>query len=169
MKRNMGNGMTGSHFKHGQPHEAYRSAAVMRRRINEYFDYCDLNKKHYTVPDLALHLGFRTRVLMNYQYGGNYPDFQRVIDYALQRIEAYTVEKLFATKGSTKGIEFLMQNTANYANKSDVSSKQELEITERQRIQQLPDSEVKGRLLHILPKIQSVIEGEVARQKEGSR
>ena len=58
------------------------------------------------------------------------------IDYALQRIEAYVTERLFETKGNTKGTEFLLQNTLGYANKSDVNSKQEVEVTEKQRIKQ---------------------------------
>lgn len=148
--------MTGARFIGGEPHEAYPRASLLRRRVNQYFDYCDDHHKHYTVPGLALALGLRTRVLMNYQYGLEHPDYQRVIDYALQRIEAYTVEKLFETKGSTRGLEFLMQNTQNYANKSE--SKTDLELTEREKVRQLPDSEVKGRLLNILPKIQEAVE-----------
>lgn len=153
-----GNTMTGAHFKYGQPHEAFRSASIMRRRVNDYFDYCDFNKKHYTVPGLALHLGLRTKILMHYQYGDEHPDFQRVIDYALQRIESYTVEHLFETKGSTKGLEFLLQNTADYANKSDTTSKTEIELTEKEKIKQLPDAEVKNRLGKILPIIQSAVD-----------
>lgn len=156
--RRVGNGMTGSHFRGSQPHEAYRTAQIMRKGINEYFADCDANDKPYTLPGLSLHLGLRTRVLLDYQYGDDYPVFQRVIDYALQRIEAYAAEKLFALKGNTKGIEFLMQNTANYATQSKVNSKQELEITEKQRLRQLPDTEIKGKLLHILPKIQEIVE-----------
>ncbi|MDO4371071.1 MAG: PD-(D/E)XK nuclease family protein [Clostridia bacterium] len=40
------------------------------------------------------------------------------------------------------------------ANKSDVNSKQNVEITEKERIKQLPDEEVKSRLLRLVPKIQ---------------
>lgn len=157
-KRDTGNNMTGSHFKGGEPHEAFPRSSLMRRRVNEYFDDRDFKNKPYTVPGLALHLGLRTKVLMNYQYAMEHPDYQRVIDYALQRIEAYTAEKLMTAKGSTRGIEFLMQNNQGYANKSDVSSKTELELTEKEKIKQLPDSEIKGRLRVLTPKIQAVVE-----------
>lgn len=142
----------GRSFKSGLPHEAYKTARRMLLDVNRYFNLCDLHKKNYTVPGLALHLGLKTKMLSNYQ-SDDHPDYQKVVDYALTRIEAYTVEKLFETKGSTKGIEFLMQNTANYANKSDVNSKTEMEISEKQKIQQLPDSEVKQRLAVLGEKI----------------
>ena len=163
-KNNLGNNMSGTHFKGGEPHEAFSSANVMRRKVNEYFDDRDLKHKPYTVPGLALHLGLRTKSLMNYQHAMEFPAFQRVIDYALQRIESYTAEMLLTAKGSTRGIEFLLQNTQNYTTKSDVNSKTELELTERERVRQLPDSEVKGRLLNILPKIQAMTE---QKMKEG--
>lgn len=62
----------------------------------------------------------------------------------------------YENRGSTKGTEFLLQNTLGYANKSDVNSKQELEVTEKQRIKQLPDEEVQGRLLRLVPKIDQI-------------
>lgn len=161
-KRDTGNNMTGSHFKGGEPHEAFRSASIMRRRVNEYFDDRDFKKKPYTVPGLALHLGLRTKVLMNYQYSLEHADYQRVIDYALQRIEAYTAEQLMTSKGSTRGIEFLMQNNQGYANKSDVSSKTELELTEKEKIRQLPDTEIQKRMGNILPLLQKATEKKMA-------
>lgn len=161
-KRDTGNTMTGAHFKGGEPHEVFPRASLMRRRVNEYFDDRDFKHKPYTVPGLALHLGVRTKVLMNYQYAMEHPDFQVVIDYALQRIEAYTAEQLMTSKGSTRGIEFLMQNNQGYANKSDVSSKTELELTEKEKVRQLPDSEVKKRLGSILPMIQRATEDKMA-------
>ena len=73
--------------------------------------------------------------------------------FALQRIETYVAERLFETKGSTKGTEFLLQNTLGYANKSDVNSKQEVEVSEKQRIKNLPDEEVENRLKRLEPRI----------------
>ena len=40
-----------------------------------------------------------------------------------------------------------------YANKSDVNSKQEVEVTEKQRIKNLPDEEVENRLKRLEPRI----------------
>ncbi len=58
--------------------------------------------------------------------------------------------------GSTKVADFLLQNALGYVNKNDVNSKQELEVTEKQRIKQLPDEEVQGRLLRLVPKIDQI-------------
>ena len=68
----------------------------------------------------------------------------------------YSSMRLFETKGNTKGTEFLLQNTLGYASKSEVNSKQELEVTEKQRIKQLPDEEVEGRLQRLAPKIVAI-------------
>lgn len=133
--------------------ETYPRASLLKRRVNQYFEYCDRDKKHYSVPGLGLFLGLRTQVITSFTGDGEYDEHCRVIDYALQRIEAYTTERLFETKGSTKGTEFLLQNTMGYANKSDVNSKQELEVTERQKISRMTDSEVRTRLSRIAPKI----------------
>ena len=109
------------------------------------------------MPGLGLFLGIRTKVILNYNpEDEELKEYKLAIDYALQRIEAYAAERLYENRGSTKGTEFLLQNTLGYANKSDVNSKQELEVTEKQRIKQLPDEEVQGRLLRLVPKIDQI-------------
>lgn len=148
---------SGKNFKAGTIEESYPKVSLLKRRIKQYFEACDLEKKHYSVPGLGLFLGLRTRVLLNYNPDDDdLKEYRLAIDYALQRIEAYAAERLYENKGSTKGTEFLLQNTLGYANKSDVNSKQELEVTEKQRIKQLPDKEVQGRLLRLVPKIDQI-------------
>lgn len=149
---------TGSAFKADSPHEAYKRPSLYRRRVSQYFDYCDAHAKHYTVPGLALFLGLRSRCLMNYDPGPELQEYRRVTDFALQKIEAHTVDQLFVTRGSTKGIEFLAQNSLGYANKSQVDSKQTMEITEKEKIKSLPDHELKGRIVRLLPKLQEATE-----------
>lgn len=149
--------MTGKNFKASTLEESYPRATTLRKRVNQYFEDCDNKGKHYSVPGLGLFLGLRTRIIMNYTTDDEeFQEHKRIIDYALQRIEAYVAERLFETKGSTKGTEFLLQNTLGYANKSDVNSKQEVEVTEKQRIKQLPDEEVEGRLLRLVPRIDAI-------------
>lgn len=157
---------TGSNFKADTPHEAFKRPTLYRRRVSQYFEWADSKGERYTVPGLALFLGLRSRSLMNYDPGFDLDEYRRITDYALQRIESFTVNQLFETKGSTKGIEFLAMNTLNFANKSDVKSAQSVEITEKQRLQQLPDSELKGRILHLLPKLQGAVEGEMRKAVE---
>ena len=149
--------LSGKNFKAGTLEESYPRATLLRKRVQQYFDDCDLKSKHYSVPGLGLFLGLRTRVIMNYNTEDEeFQEHKHIIDYALQRIETYVAERLFETKGSTKGTEFLLQNTLGYANKSDVNSKQEVEVTEKQRIKNLPDEEVEGRLLRLVPRIDAI-------------
>lgn len=148
---------TGKNFKASTLEQAFPRATLLRKRVIQYFEDCDTHGKHYTVPGLGLFLGLRTRVIMN--FNPDDPDFEEhklIIDYALQRIEAYATDRLFETKGNTKGTEFLLQNTLGYANKSDVNSKQEVEVSEKQRIKQLPDEEVDKRLIRLMPKINAI-------------
>lgn len=149
--------LSGKSFKAETIEETFPRASLLKRRIKQYFDACDEEKKHYSVPGLGLFLGVRTKVLLNYNpEDEELREYKLAVDYALQRIEAYAADRLYENKGSTKGTEFLLQNTLGYANKSDVNSKQELEVTEKQRIKQLPDEEVQGRLLRLVPKIDRI-------------
>lgn len=149
--------VSGKSFKADTIEESYPKVSLLKRRIRQYFEACDEEKKHYSVPGLGLFLGLRTKVLLNYNPDDeDLKEYKLAISYALQRIEAYAAERLYENRGSTKGTEFLLQNTLGYANKSDVNSKQELEVTEKQRIRQLPDEEVQGRLLRLVPKINQI-------------
>lgn len=149
--------MSGRNFKAGTLEDSYPRAALLRKRVNQYFEDCDLNGKHYSVPGLGLFLGVRTRVIINFNADDDaFQEHKLIIDYALQRIETYVAERLFETKGSTKGTEFLLQNTLGYANKSDVNSKQEVEVSEKQRIKNLPDEEIQGRILRLVPRIEAI-------------
>ena len=146
--------LSGKNFKAGTIEESYPRAALLRKRVLQYFNDCDIQGKHYSVPGLGLFLGVRTRVIMNFNPDSDdLAEHKHIIDYALQRIEVYVSEKLFETKGNTKGTEFLLQNTLGYANKSDVNSNQQIEVTEKQRIKSLPDEEVEARLARLKPKI----------------
>ena len=129
----------------------------------------DMGKQGYTF--LRMEQGVKLRGRFKDQtvdigvYGGKtvdeyalmeFEEHRRIIDYALQRIETYVSERLFETKGSTKGTEFLLQNTLGYATKSDISSSQQVVITEKERIKSLPDEEVQGRLLRLVPRIDEI-------------
>lgn len=154
--------LEGKNFKAGSIEESYRKATLLRKRVNQYFEDCDAKHKHYSVPGLGLFLGVRTKVIINFNpEDEEFAQHKLIIDYALQRIEAYVAERLFETKGSTKGTEFLLQNTLGYANKSDVNSKQEVEVSEKQRLKTLPDAEVQSRLMRLVPRI-----GEITKKAE---
>lgn len=149
---------SGGTFRKPTLETAYPRATLLKRRVNEYFDICDEKKKHYSLPSLGLHLGLRTHALRNYVPSSEEFDSHKlVLDYAVQRIEAYVTERLFETKGSTRGAEFLLQNTLGYANKNDTNNKTELEVTEKDRISRLPDDEVKTRLKVVNDRITRIV------------
>lgn len=153
----------GTAFKADLPHEAFARASLYRRRVTQYFEYCDMHKEHYSLPGLCLFLGLRSRALMGYDPGEEYEEYRRITDFAVQKIEAHIAQQFFTTKGSTKGIEFLAQNTMGYANKSQVDSKQAVEITEREKLKSIPDSELKGRIVRLIPKLQGVADDVAAK------
>lgn len=149
--------LTGKNFKAGSLEESYPRATLLRKRVVQYFENCDMKHEHYSVPGLGLFLGLRTRVIINFNNEDEeFAEHRRIIDFALQKIEAYVANRLFETKGSTKGTEFLLQNTLGYANKSDVNAKQEIEHSEKQRIKNLPDEEVNRRLIRLVPRIEEI-------------
>lgn len=148
---------TGKNFKASTLEQSFPRASLLRKRVNQYFEDCDMKGKPYSVPGLGLFLGLRTRVIMHYNTDDEeFQEHKHIIDYALQRIEAYATERLYETKGNTKGTEFLLQNTLGYASKSEVNAKQEVEVTEKQRIKNLPDSEVENRILRLVPKLNQI-------------
>ena len=149
--------LEGKSFKADTVEETYPRVSLLKRRIKDYCDSCEAQGKHYSVPGLGLFLGLRTRILTSYNpEDEDLKEYKYAIDYALQRIEAYAAERLYENRGSTKGTEFLLQNTLGYANKSDVNSKQEVEVTKKQRIKQLSDEEIKTRLERLTPKIYQI-------------
>lgn len=134
-------------FKADWPHQAFKTPLAMHRKCDEYFDMCDEQGKPYSLPGLALYLGLRTRNLQNYDVEDEeYMPYRRVLDYAIGRIESFIAEQMYTTKGSTRGMEFLAQNTLGYSTKSEVNGKQQLELTEKERIKQISDEELMDRL-----------------------
>ena len=149
--------LTGTNFIADTPHEAFSSPNVFRRRVNMYFSLREEDKRPQTLPGLCLFLGLRTKALNNYDPGPELEEYRRIADYAIQRVEEFTVEHLFTTKGSTKGIEFLAQNSLGYANKSDVNSKTALELTEREKLKQMPEEQLRTRVGSVLDKLNNVV------------
>lgn len=162
-KKRENRAMTGKNFIADEPHEAFSSPNAYRRRVNMYFMLRDEDKAPQTIPGLCLFLGLRTKAFTAYDPGEGYEEFKRITDYAIQRIEAYTVEHLFATKGSTKGIEFLAMNVHGYATKND--NKETLEITEREKLKRMGTEQLKDRLEAVKEKINNVVEIKDARKK----
>lgn len=155
--------MSGKNFIADEPHEAFSSPNAYRRRVNMYFSLREEDWAPQTIPGLCLFLGLRTKQFTSYDPGEGFEEYKRITDYAIQRIEAYTVEHLFITKGSTKGIEFLAMNVHGYATKND--NKETLEVTEREKLKRMGTEQLKDRLEAVKEKINNVVEIKDARKK----
>lgn len=136
-------------FRGGLPHQAYERPEALLKKIDAYFAVCDEENRHYTVAGLALFLGLRTRVLTDYPEGAAHPGHQRAIDYALQRIEAYTADRLFEGRGGTRGFEMLMQSAAGGGGEEREDG-----------VARMEDEEVRSRLRALLPRILAATEEE---------
>ena len=64
--------MTGKNFKAGSLEESFPRATLLRKRVNQYFESCDMKKEHYSVPGLGLFLGLRTKVIINFNNEDDY-------------------------------------------------------------------------------------------------
>ena len=97
----------------------YTDPAVMEAAINEYFDTMDAEKRPYTVPMLAYHLGFASNQSI-LDYKGN-PLFSDVIKRAIKRVEGRMVERLMVPGQPTAGIIFALKNWFHYRDAKDLS------------------------------------------------
>lgn len=88
------------------PH--FSSVEQMQTVIDQYFEDADAKKWPYTVPDLALALGFTSRQsLLNYQYK---PEYMDTIKRAKLRIEGQRARQLVQGQGVVAGQIFDLKN-----------------------------------------------------------
>ena len=83
------------------------TVSSLKKKINRYFADCADSGTPATPAGLALALDMRTAALVNAPLP---PDQRRLIDQALQRIEASTME-LALSKAAAKGVEVVLQHT----------------------------------------------------------
>lgn len=86
----------------------YSSPEEMQEVIDKYFDDADAKKWPYTIPDLALALGFTSRTsLLNY---AGKPEFVDTIKRAKLRIEGQRARQLVQGSGIVAGQIFDLKN-----------------------------------------------------------
>lgn len=126
----------------------------LREAVDRYFDECMQEGIPPTPSGLALRLGVRTSALSS----DSLTDIQkRVLDQAMQRIEASTMEMML-TKGGVKGMESVLERV----------EESEDEGRRQKEIRALTDEEIRSRLGRLLPGIQAMVEkdGMTKRQME---
>lgn len=120
------------------------AAEQLSRLVDGYFERCIAQGIPPTPSGLALELGVRTSMLSDDRLSAAQ---RAVIDLAMQRIEASTME-LLLTRGGVKGIE----NVLERVEENEAADRIEAEI------RRMSDEEIKSRLKKLLPKIQKAVE-----------
>jgi hypothetical protein len=93
------------------------NAEEFEQRVNEYFADCDEKAIPYTVPGLALFLGFEDRHAL-LEYKGK-KAFSATVKKARTRIETQRVGKLVEGKCNPAGLIFDLKNNFGYHDKSE--------------------------------------------------
>jgi hypothetical protein len=103
---------------------------LFANRVTEYFSDCDLREKPYTIPGLALWLGFESRhQILNYEH--KFPEFISTIKKARVKIETQRIEKLNEGKCNPAGLIFDLKNNSDYRDKQEIELSGELSISEK--------------------------------------
>lgn len=101
----------------GRP-KKYNSVEEMQQLINDYFNYCDENKKPYTVSGLANALDLTRQSLLNYEENDEFFD---TIKRAKSKIEQFAEECLFVGS-NTAGVIFNLKNNYNWKDKQEIEA-----------------------------------------------
>jgi hypothetical protein len=78
---------------------------------NEYFLEAIKDKRPFTLPGLALALGFSsTGTLLDYRKGEGYEEFHEVANIAALRVEQFTAEQCYNKGVNVAGPVFMLKN-----------------------------------------------------------
>ena len=110
----------------------FKSVEELEDKIQDYFNYCDENKKPYTITGLAVFLDTDRATLVRYQ---EKDQFCNTIKKAKRKVEKqFELNTLKGQYNPTIAI-FLMKNNFNYEDKVQ----QEVAVTERTKAEKLSD------------------------------
>jgi hypothetical protein len=96
----------------------YRTSEALEARVQEFYDYCEVNDKPLTVTRLAAFLGLSRATVWHYS---NNPLFADILAHAKVMIEADMEERLQAGKGSAAGVIFSMKNNFGWKDQTEVN------------------------------------------------
>lgn len=96
----------------------YKTAEELEEAIDKYFKLCTKTDEPYTMPGLALGLGFIDRhAILNYK--GKSKEFDAAIKRAKTTIEAQRVAKMLKGGQNIAGCIFDLKNNADYKDKTE--------------------------------------------------
>lgn len=102
----------------GRPNK-FKTVEDMQKAIDDYFDYCDMNKKPYTVSGLAYALDTTRRTLLDYT---EKDEFSHTIKSAKARIERFNEEMLYSKDVPTVGVIFNLKNNYDWKDKQEIEA-----------------------------------------------
>jgi len=107
--------------KVGRPPK-FKTPEEMQTLIDGYFSACDETKRPYTVPGLALAMGFSSRSsLFDYATrNAGHEEFAATLKRAKLRIEAQRVEALVSCRGNAAGMIFDLKNNFGWRDQQNV-------------------------------------------------
>ena len=106
----------------------YSDPLKLIEAIEAYFAKQDELEKPYTVSGLALSLGFNSRQsLLNYQKEESYEAFHEIMEKTRLKIEEQ-LETHLITKQNVAGAIFIMKNSYNYKDSTEVDLKSKNEF-----------------------------------------
>lgn len=104
--------------KVGRPRK-YSNVIELQKLIDEYFEFCDLNNRPYTITGLALWLDMDRKGLLRYEK--DYEDeFCHAITRAKERVQEF-VECCLFRKGIAQGVIFNLKNNFGWEEKVDAT------------------------------------------------
>lgn len=119
----------------------------LKEEVDKYFERCRAEETPPTPSGLALALGVRTSALGDKRLSIIQ---KNVIDRAMQRIEASTME-LMLTRGGVKGMESVLER---------VEESDEERGREKEEIRRLTDEQLRERLSRLRPRIEAALREE---------
>ena len=93
------------------PARIYNDPLEFEIIADEYFTVCDRERKPYTMPGLAHHLGFSSlRTLLDYRSLDSHKAFHEAANRAALKVEAYTATRLYDKSVNVAGPVFALKN-----------------------------------------------------------
>ncbi|MCM1579597.1 MAG: hypothetical protein NC078_12455 [Ruminococcus sp.] len=115
----------------------YRSKAIVEYKkqtsfkdfIDKYFTACKKNNEHFSIPDLANHIGVKSKeAFVDYESkaaeAGVPPNYIAVVIAMLQRIEGQEIQLAHANQ-SYKGASLILVSQFGYSAEKEVAAKME--------------------------------------------
>ena len=119
----------------------FKSEEELESKINEYWDYCELNERPKTYSGLAYYLGVTRQTLFNY---GNREKYAHIIERAKACIEMDTEERLQIAGQPTAGIIFSLKNNfEGWSDKHEIKADVEANNNNKVSFNNLTTDEIK--------------------------